>query len=59
MDKIELKPCPFCSGEGIVISRAHHNDLRCFVPCRSCMAETKLFYKTGDAIEAWNRRAKP
>jgi Lar family restriction alleviation protein len=61
--QIELKPCPFCGGEDIDISRMYINPLssdsipdEVTVSCISCgigyTEETEL-----EAIKSWNTRA--
>lgn len=63
MDKIKLKPCPFCGGEAVI----HINDGGVRVICKKCEASTPIavdFYyqgePTGEAVykvvERWNRR---
>lgn len=48
----ELKPCPFCGGEAILIKGYF-----CWVRCDYCGAETVAETSTTEAIAAWNRRA--
>lgn len=56
----ELKPCPFCGGEGCVQKHVFKGYTDTFgVVCLDCCCETRQFYKTeAEAIEAWNRRAE-
>lgn len=61
---IELKPCPFCGGEGS-INLERHGFASAIVECTTCYSEGPLASdpsKTGnqnavDAITAWNRRS--
>ena len=55
----DLKPCPFCGGEGVVQRREYKGYMETFgVVCFDCCAETRPFYNTEEeAIKAWNRRA--
>ena len=54
-DENGLLPCPFCGGKAIV---AEHDLLytRFIANCESCEAESSVFLKREEAIEAWNRR---
>lgn len=57
---IELKPCPFCGGEGKVF----FNDEACYhggkgtyyIVCAECASRGKNGNDEQQAIEAWNRR---
>lgn len=58
----ELKPCPFCGGEAVVV---YIEWCACYtVRCQSEYAEcgvipgTKYFVVESEAIEAWNRRVE-
>lgn len=54
----ELKPCPFCGGEGVMQEHVFKGYCNTYgVVCFDCGAETRQFYtceKT--AVRAWNRR---
>ena len=58
----ELKPCPFCSGEVIVVKTA-----KCgrYIACWDCGCRTEEFETDyagtarDKAVAAWNRRAQP
>ena len=62
MSKIELKPCPFCGGEGKLIASGF-NECYSLVKCEQCGAESgmvrisKEYCADEKAAEAWNRRA--
>lgn len=67
--QIELKPCPFCGGEGKLNEHWESagmgaNAREFYVSCKSCRAHGGMaseFFENGDlrakAIERWNRRA--
>lgn len=56
----ELKPCPFCGGEGCIQRHEFVGYTDTFgVVCLDCGCETRQFFthkKT--AVRAWNRRAE-
>ena len=56
----ELKPCPFCGGEGVLQEHVFHGYSSTYgVVCFDCCAETKQFFTDKNvAIRAWNRRAE-
>ena len=57
----ELKPCPFCGENAILltVSETFGLPLLFFVACCRCGVETKRTYRTKkEAISAWNRRAE-
>ena len=60
---IDLKPCPFCGGEAIIVYSAKRKDFYgrdiegTAIACDNCNA-TIFFRSRRLAIEAWNRRAK-
>ena len=51
----ELKPCPFCGGEAILV---HLNEVNEYVECVDCNAESALYDRRIQAIEAWNSRVE-
>lgn len=58
---MELKPCPFCGGEGHIIKTDFGNGYQKYYHgvCLDCGMETKNYVHITkeEAIEAWNRRA--
>lgn len=59
----ELKPCPFCGGEGVVKIEEFGAELMFLPHCGNlgygCWAMQENWYDTLDeAIEAWNRRTE-
>ena len=60
---IELKPCPFCGGNSIVMhdvpgtfGKSTHTRLYHYMQCRDCFAQTGYHGTKPKTIEAWNRR---
>ena len=56
MKEAELKPCPFCGGEPILIKNGVGNYQ---VACDNCEVRQYAYAHKSkeDASEAWNRRA--
>ena len=59
----ELKPCPFCGGQAIVIEcRYRHNESSFFVKCNNsdCIVIPQTYENSDMAyvIDIWNRRAE-
>lgn len=56
---MELKPCPFCGGEGYLnIHRFAGLNNTYGVKCDGCDCQTYQFFENErDAENAWNRRA--
>ena len=48
----ELKPCPFCGGEGAI--RTTH--WGCFILCENCRTSIGIKDTEEDAINVWNNR---
>lgn len=52
----ELKPCPFCNGDGELVRDELHMMRGYIVKCSDCGAQT-MYYKTkSDAVGVWNNR---
>lgn len=59
----ELKPCPFCGGNAVLIQRAFKTGFypsggTYYVHCKSCLITTQPRRKKEPVIETWNRRAE-
>lgn len=60
----EIKPCPFCGGEDIIVRPApkpflgDYKRTYKFAQCRYCLARTGEYGTEPKAIEAWNRRVQ-
>ena len=51
----ELKPCPFCGGEGVA-----DGVIAYWVSCGNfCGGQTSSYTSKDSAVEAWNTRATP
>lgn len=53
----ELKPCPFCGGEGQLYVYPNHIKTEYNVQCSGCGASSRYGNNRNDVIEAWNGRA--
>lgn len=61
----ELKPCPFCGGEAVVVPHKFFSEAlkawkvdRYGVECKKCRTSSYQFWGCEKhAIKAWNRRA--
>lgn len=64
----ELKPCPFCGGEGRLMKNSWmikgESQKVAYVYCKKCNARTNYILKErvddfiGVAVKKWNRRAE-
>ena len=55
----ELKPCPFCGGEGYLNDITYLDEkTRYYIMCTKCKASTGLQKSKKAAINIWNTRAK-
>lgn len=54
----ELKPCPFCGGNGIVIEGYPRTYPRTnyYVACDKCKTTSDTYKDKEKAVAAWNRR---
>ena len=50
---VQLKPCPFCGGEAVIVELKKHT----IVGCKTCFAVTQYGKDMLSAIEAWNHRS--
>lgn len=58
MADIELKPCPFCGGEGMIGAKyRYHYPTYFIVVCRKCGAMAHCGKTREEAAKKWNRRA--
>jgi Lar family restriction alleviation protein len=53
----DLKPCPFCGTDKVVII-FYENVMMYCVYCTKCGAKADIEKKRDEAIEAWNRHAE-
>lgn len=56
MDKIKLKPCPFCGGDAEMQQGKYQGLSIFYVSCRGCGAQTDHKYAEEFAAELWNER---
>ena len=52
----ELKPCPFCGSDELIICESTKREYY-FVNCYYCGAESGGCAKRKDALAEWNKRA--
>lgn len=58
----ELKPCPFCGGEGSIcndwdfVKNQPRYPYRYGIECKECLSSTDHYETEEAAIESWNRR---
>ena len=51
----DLKPCPFCGGEGVFAKNGHSTFTEAIM-CEKCLAESDSFETKKEAAVAWNNR---
>lgn len=63
MNTTELKPCPFCGGNGIICATPWDFDRKrpmkkhkYIVECSECLAQTDEYATRERAVEAWEKR---
>lgn len=52
INKIELKPCPFCGSKNVSINGLSIS----WIECNECEMETKQYETREEAIKSWNTR---
>jgi len=59
----DIKPCPFCGGNGTIIHDTYTNNVECsYVMCENCQARgvkiivSARYCSDEEAVEKWNRR---
>lgn len=55
MNTNDLKPCPFCGSQKIILGNLHIPPVY-FVYCDMCGVHTKEFKQEWGAIYSWNKR---
>lgn len=55
MNRIELKPCPFCGSDDVFCSQGLEGED--YVECWDCSAKVESYNGMDDAIAGWNSRA--
>lgn len=68
MNKMNLKPCPFCGSKNVELEHCYRgivSSTKCaYIQCKSCGAKTdEVFISTAyscdeKAIELWNKRSE-
>ena len=63
-EPINLKPCPFCGGEAILVKdiRDGNDGNIHYVKCQQCSANAGAYFQGNslrNAVEAWNKRPEP
>jgi Lar family restriction alleviation protein len=51
----ELKPCPFCGENKLILQEIIANN--CYVKCLLCITDGPVGENEQEAIDAWNKRA--
>ena len=55
MNRIELKPCPFCGSDDVFCGQGPEGED--YVECWDCSAKVESYNGMDDAIAGWNSRA--
>lgn len=55
MNRIELKPCPFCGSDDVFCSQGLEGED--YVECWDCGAKVETYNGMEDAVAGWNTRA--
>lgn len=58
METPELKPCPFCGSETVIIDQDGRDDPLCWALCDECGSCGAIERGISDAAKAWNARAE-
>lgn len=56
-EQVEVRECPCCGGDGLVLKSQYGNIGEHWVTCRQCRLKTGWYTTRDDAIAAWNKRA--
>ena len=56
MKRTDLKPCPFCGREAVLMDAFHDYYVRCR---HGCVEQSNIYRAPGTAIKNWNKRADP
>ena len=58
MDDLNLKPCPFCGGEAILVKDFSSFKDWTYVRCKECGAATAVSGNAFKALDLWNKRVE-
>ena len=58
METPELKPCPFCGSENVMVDHAGSKTPYCWAYCADCGACGETMMDAEDAAAKWNTRAE-
>jgi Lar family restriction alleviation protein len=60
MTNYDLKPCPFCGGEGRINPHGAQKSEKTYaVGCTRCRATINDYFEVDEAVAMWNRWANP